>query len=89
MTDEQWEEMLAIHLTAPFRLLRAATRLRELDASVIDATVVGVGGLTQTLSRGLRTTVTGTPKNAHRAIKQGSRKGTRHEGRDRGHHPRQ
>jgi 3-oxoacyl-[acyl-carrier protein] reductase len=26
MTDEQWEEMLAIHLTAPFRLLRAATR---------------------------------------------------------------
>ena len=40
-------------------VLRAATRLRELDASVIDATAVGVGGLTQTLSRGLRTTVTG------------------------------
>ena len=40
-------------------VLRTATRLRELDASVIDATAVGVGGLTQTLSRGLRTTVTG------------------------------
>jgi 3-oxoacyl-[acyl-carrier protein] reductase len=27
MADEQWEEMIAIHLTAPFRLLRAATPL--------------------------------------------------------------
>ncbi|RJP21417.1 MAG: SDR family oxidoreductase [Deltaproteobacteria bacterium] len=25
MTDEQWEAMLAVHLTAPFRILRAAT----------------------------------------------------------------
>src|SRR4030065_2938697 len=24
MTDEQWEAMLAVHLTAPFRLIRAA-----------------------------------------------------------------
>jgi multicomponent Na+:H+ antiporter subunit D len=40
-------------------VLGAGTRLRELDASVIDATAVGVGGLTQTLGRGLRATVTG------------------------------
>lgn len=25
MTDEQWEAMLAVHLTAPFRILRAAS----------------------------------------------------------------
>jgi len=24
MTDEQWETMLAVHLTAPFRIIRAA-----------------------------------------------------------------
>src|SRR5207245_1229447 len=40
-------------------VLRAATRLRELDARVIDAGAEGVGGLTQTLSGALRTTVTG------------------------------
>jgi multicomponent Na+:H+ antiporter subunit D len=41
------------------RVLRTAGRLRKLDASVIDAGAVGVGGLTQILSRALRTTVTG------------------------------
>ena len=25
MSDEQWEAMLAVHLTAPFRILRAAS----------------------------------------------------------------
>jgi 3-oxoacyl-[acyl-carrier protein] reductase len=30
MTDEQWEAMLAVHLTAPFRILRAASHyIRE------------------------------------------------------------
>jgi 3-oxoacyl-[acyl-carrier protein] reductase len=30
MTDEQWEAMLAVHLTAPFRILRAASKfIRE------------------------------------------------------------
>ena len=30
MTDEQWEQILAIHLTAPFRIIRAAsTHFRE------------------------------------------------------------
>lgn len=38
MTDEQWEAMLAVHLTAPFRILRAASTFirdaakREADA---------------------------------------------------------
>jgi 3-oxoacyl-[acyl-carrier protein] reductase len=27
MSDEQWDAMLAVHLTAPFRILRAAWRL--------------------------------------------------------------
>jgi multicomponent Na+:H+ antiporter subunit D len=40
-------------------VLGAAARLRELDARVIDATVEGVGGLTQRLSRGLSVAVTG------------------------------
>jgi multicomponent Na+:H+ antiporter subunit D len=40
-------------------VLRAAGRLRSLDARVIDAAAVGVGRLTQALSRGLSTTVTG------------------------------
>ena len=40
-------------------VLRAAARLRQLDARVIDAGAVGVGRLTQTLSRGLSATVTG------------------------------
>ena len=43
-------------------VLRAAAGLRELDARVIDTAAVGVGRLTQALSRGLSTTVTG---NAH------------------------
>ncbi len=25
MTDEQWDEILAVHLSAPFRILRAAS----------------------------------------------------------------
>ena len=30
MTDEQWEAILAVHLTAPFRIIRAASEyLRE------------------------------------------------------------
>ena len=40
-------------------VLRAAARLRELDVRVIDATMVGVGGLTQTISRGLSLAVSG------------------------------
>lgn len=40
-------------------VLGAAALLRELDARVIDATAVGVGRLTQTLSRGLSITVSG------------------------------
>jgi multicomponent Na+:H+ antiporter subunit D len=40
-------------------VLGAAARLRELDARVIDATAVGVGRLTQTLSRTLSIAVTG------------------------------
>jgi multicomponent Na+:H+ antiporter subunit D len=40
-------------------LLRASARLRELDARVIDATMVGVGRVTQALSRGLRLGVSG------------------------------
>jgi len=40
-------------------LLDAAALLGQLDARVIDATAVGVGRLTQTLSQGLRLTVSG------------------------------
>jgi multicomponent Na+:H+ antiporter subunit D len=40
-------------------LLHASARLRELDARVIDATMVGVGRVTQALSRGLRLGVSG------------------------------
>jgi len=40
-------------------VLGAAAILRELDARVIDATAVGVGRLTQTMSQSLQTTVTG------------------------------
>ena len=40
-------------------VLGTAARLRELDARVIDATMVGVGTLTQTLSEGLRIAVSG------------------------------
>lgn len=40
-------------------LLPASTRLRELDARVIDATMVGIGRLTEALSRGLRLGVSG------------------------------
>jgi multicomponent Na+:H+ antiporter subunit D len=40
-------------------VLRAAARLRDLDARVIDAVAVGVGRLTQALSGGLSATVTG------------------------------
>jgi len=40
-------------------VLRAAARLRDLDARVIDAAAVGVGRLTQALSQGLSATVTG------------------------------
>ncbi len=40
-------------------VLRAAARLRDLDTRVIDAAAVGVGRLTQALSKGLSTTVTG------------------------------
>jgi multicomponent Na+:H+ antiporter subunit D len=41
------------------QVLGAAARLRELDTRVIDATAVGVGRLTQTLSRGLSIAVSG------------------------------
>jgi multicomponent Na+:H+ antiporter subunit D len=41
------------------QVLGAAAQLSELDARVIDATAVGVGRLTQTLSRGLRIAVSG------------------------------
>ena len=40
-------------------VLGVAARLRELDTRVIDAAVVGVGRLTQALSGGLRTAVSG------------------------------
>ena len=40
-------------------VLGAAALLREIDARVIDATALGVGRLTQTVSLGLRTTVSG------------------------------
>jgi multicomponent Na+:H+ antiporter subunit D len=40
-------------------VLGAAARLQELDARVIDATMVGVGRLTQTLSRGMSVAVSG------------------------------
>lgn len=40
-------------------VLRAAARLRDLDSRVVDAAAVGVGRLTQALSGGLSTTVTG------------------------------
>ena len=40
-------------------VLGAAALLREFDARVIDATAVGVGRLTQTLSQGLRIAVSG------------------------------
>ena len=40
-------------------VLRVAARLRHLDARVIDAAAVGIGGLTQTVSWGLRAMVTG------------------------------
>ena len=37
MTDEQWEAMLAVHLTAPFRILRAAsTFIREASRREIE-----------------------------------------------------
>ncbi|SAI23148.1 3-ketoacyl-(acyl-carrier-protein) reductase [Bordetella ansorpii] len=38
MSDEQWEEMLAVHLTAPFRILRAAAEfIRESAKQEIQA----------------------------------------------------
>jgi hypothetical protein len=40
-------------------VLAAAERLREFDARVIDATTVGMGRLTQTLSQELRIAVSG------------------------------
>jgi len=40
-------------------VLRVAARSRQLDARVIDAAAVGIGGLTQTVSWGLRAMVTG------------------------------
>jgi multicomponent Na+:H+ antiporter subunit D len=40
-------------------VLGAAVLLRKLDTSVIDATAVGVGRLTQTVSQGLRMAVSG------------------------------
>jgi multicomponent Na+:H+ antiporter subunit D len=40
-------------------VLGAAARLREFDTSVIDATAVGIGRLTQTMSRGLSIGMTG------------------------------
>src|SRR5438093_1097416 len=40
-------------------VLRVAARSRPLDARVIDAAAVGIGGLTQTVSWGLRAMVTG------------------------------
>jgi multicomponent Na+:H+ antiporter subunit D len=44
------------------QVLGAAAQLSELDARVIDATAIGVGRLTQTLSRGLRIAVSGHPQ---------------------------
>src|SRR5687768_2350664 len=36
MTDEQWDAMLAVHLTAPFRILRAASHfIREANKSEV------------------------------------------------------
>jgi hypothetical protein len=40
-------------------VLRSAARLRDLDSRVIDVAAVGVGRLTQALSGGLSTMVTG------------------------------
>ena len=40
-------------------VLGVAARLRQLDARVVDAAAVGIGELTQTVSWGLRTMVTG------------------------------
>jgi multicomponent Na+:H+ antiporter subunit D len=40
-------------------LLRASARLRELDARVIDVTMVGIGRLTEALGRGLSLGVSG------------------------------
>src|SRR5437870_6654080 len=40
-------------------VLRVAARLRQIDARVIDAAAVGIGGLAQTVSWGLRAMVTG------------------------------
>ena len=38
MTDEQWEAMLAVHLTAPFRILRAASNfIREASKKEAEA----------------------------------------------------
>ena len=38
MTDEQWEAMLAVHLTAPFRILRAASEfIREASKKEAEA----------------------------------------------------
>jgi len=38
MTDEQWEAMLAVHLTAPFRIMRAASGfIREAAKREVDA----------------------------------------------------
>ena len=44
------------------QVLGAAAQLRDLDTRVIDATAVGVGRLTQTLSQGLRIAVSGHPQ---------------------------
>jgi hypothetical protein len=40
-------------------VLGAAALLREIDARVIDATVLGVGHLTEAMSQSLRTKVSG------------------------------
>jgi len=55
MTDEQWEAMLAVHLTAPFRLIRAASpyfrgaaKQEKESGKVINRKIVNVSSLAGT-----------------------------------------
>jgi 3-oxoacyl-[acyl-carrier protein] reductase len=65
MTDEQWEAILAVHLTAPFRILRAAANFireaskKEEQAGTpvfrkvvnISSTKAGINGLTRAMAK--------------------------------------
>jgi 3-oxoacyl-[acyl-carrier protein] reductase len=55
MTDQQWEAILAVHLTAPFRLIRAAApymrdaaKQEKLDGKVVSRKIINVSSIAGT-----------------------------------------